>query len=236
MRLASTTLAYNDESIIAGTLRCLEPFVERRIVLLSEKPYFGDGAPPDRTEEIASDLGADVVKGTWPLDHYQRNVGVALCPDVDWIITFDSDEMMTRDEMKRFIDFLSKAAMPAVAILPEIYWRTTDYRLRPKPAYTPILAVRPHVRFNYIRNIDSPYTLWEDGEMHHLSWCDPKDIYKKVMHYAHATDFDGHKWYEENYKTWKKGQMAKLPTGEYATVHNPLPDELQEHLSYGAHA
>lgn len=229
MRLMSTTLAYNDEGVIAGTLKCLEKFVERRIVLISEKPYFGEESEPDRTEEICNDLGAEVVKGVWPLDHHQRTLGVLLCQDADWIITFDSDEMMTESEMNQFIEFLSKTDAPAVACRPEVYWRTTDYRLRPIPDYAPILAVRPSVRFNYIRNIDSPFDLYT-GTMHHLSWCNPKDIYKKVINYAHATDFDGEKWYKENYLTWQEGQKAKLPTEEFDVIKQPLPKELEEYL------
>lgn len=232
LRLAANTLAYNDEGIIAGTLRCLAPYVERHIVLISEEPYFGEPSPPDNTEAIANALGAQVVKGTWPLDHHQRNVGVQLCQDVDWIITFDSDEMMTRDELDAFIKFLGETPMPAVAVKPEVYWKTTDFRLRPKPDYTPILAVRPEVAFTYIRNINSPYALWE-GDMHHVSWCAPKDIYKKVIHYAHATDFNGHSWYHEKYVPWKEGETAKLPTGEFTVIKKPLPEELQAHLTEG---
>ena len=170
MKLASTTLAYNDEGIIAGTLQCLAPFVDKQIVLISDRPYFGEPSPPDNTESICNSLGADVVKSFWSLDHHQRNVGVELAQDYDWILTFDSDEMMTAEELIAFIKFLETTPQPAVAVKPDVYWQTTDYRLVPKPDYTPILAVRPSVKFTHIRNIDSPYALY-DGNMHHLSWA-----------------------------------------------------------------
>ena len=232
MKLASVTLAYNDETTIGGTLRCLKPFVETQIVLISEKPYFGKETEPDRTEEIALDLGAEVVKGEWSLDHDQRSLGNSLCSDCDWVLAFDSDEMMEFKELDRFIRFLETAETPAVGIQPEIYWYDIYHRLRPKPSYTPIIAMKPSVRFTYIRNIDSPFQLYDGGEMHHLSWCKPKDIYKKVTSYAHATDFDGEKWYMDKFLKWEEGMRAELPDGTYDVIYNPLPEELKKHLTY----
>ncbi len=232
MNIGAVTLAYQDESIIAGTIKCLEQFVDTHIVLLSEKPYFGEGGEPDATEEIALDLGADVVKGTWDLDHYQRNLGNNLLSDMDWILTFDSDEMMTAEDVKKLITFLHQTKEDAILIKPEIYWRTTDYRLRPHPSYCPPIAMRPNVRFTHIRCIDSPYEIWNGGEMHHLSWCEPKDIKKKITCYAHALEQDWATWYKEKYLKWKEGDMVEFPYGENHTAeYNPLPRELNEYLS-----
>ncbi len=229
MRFGAVTLAYNDEGVIAGTLKCLAPFVDRHLVLISEKPYFGEPSPPDRTEEIADSLGAEIIKGTWSLDNFQRTLGNSLLNDCDWVFTFDSDEMMTQDELKKLILFLQNLEIPAVAVQPEVYWKTTDYRLRPIPAYTPIIATRPTVRFTHIRNIDSPYVLWK-GEMHHLSWCAPKDIHKKVTAYAHAPEFDGEAWHREKYLGWEEGQPVELPDSIFEAVRNPLPEELKQYL------
>lgn len=231
MKIGAVTLAYNDEAIIGGTLRNLKPFVDRHIVLISEKPYFGKQSPADRTGDIAEELGADVIRGSWPLDNFQRNIGNVMCADCDWVLGFDSDEMMTGADIEKLLSILGEIKIPAVGINPEVYWKTTDYRLRPKPTYCPIIAMKPRVRFTHIRNIDSEYTVTDRVEMHHLSWCDPKDIYKKVTCYAHAPDFDGAKWYEEKYKKWEPGMKAELPDGAYDAIKYPLPDELKKCLS-----
>lgn len=231
MRLVANTLAYNDEGVITGTIKCLAPYVDRHVVLISEEPYFGEPSAPDCTEEICMIHDVEIIKGTWPLDHFQRNVGVVVSQDADWIITFDSDEMMTHEQMENFIKFLEKTDAQAVCLKPEVYWKTTDYRLRPIPDYAPVLAVRPSVRFTYIRNINTPFALFDEGGMHHLSWCAPKDIYKKVIHYAHATDFNGHEWYKEKYCMWNPLQPAELPTATYDVIKKPLPQELKEYLN-----
>jgi hypothetical protein len=235
MRVAGVTLAYNDEGVIRGTLRSLKPFVDKHIVLISEIPYYGEHKPPDRTEDICHEEGAEVVKGSWVLDHYQRNVGNQLCQDCDWILGFDSDEMMTEKQMEMFLGFLGRVNADAISNKPEIYWKTTDYRLRPFPGYTPIIAMRPKVRFTHIRNIDHPFVEYNDP-MHHLSWCAPKDIHKKVTNYAHAPDYNWEEWYWDFYDKWdfEKDKTVTFPGGDsYEAIKKPLPKELLEHLKIG---
>lgn len=226
MKIAAVTLAYNDSGVIAGTIKCLKDYVDQHFVIISEKPYFGEAMENDNTDVIAEGLGAEVIKGTWPLDHYQRNLGNSLADGYDWVLTFDSDEMMTRSELDKLMVFLKTADKDCYCVKPEIYWFNTDYVLRPIPEYCPVVFMRPHVRFDYIRNVRGEFSFYE-GEMHHLSWCYPKDILKKVRHYAHATDFNGEEWYKNNYVGWREGQDAHLPTGVYQTLKKPLPEELR---------
>lgn len=228
MRIGAVTLAYNDQDIIRGTLRCLKPFVDKHVVLISEKPYFGEAAEPDNTMKYCIEEDVEVIKGTWDLDHYQRNVGSVVCSDCDWIIGFDSDEMMTSEQLERFIAFLGRTDAVAVCNTPKIYWGTTSYILKPYPGYQPIIAYRPSVKFTYIRNIDSPFVEYHDP-MHHLSWCKPKDIYKKIKHYAHANDYDWESWYHNVYEKWSaRNPEVVFPGGDkYTAVYEPLPEELK---------
>ncbi len=229
MRIAAVTLAYNDETIIGGTIKCLKDFVDEHFVILSEKPYFGHAAPMDKTREVAESLGAHVISGVWPLDHYQRNLGNMLAKGYDWVLTFDSDELMTKEELTKLVKFLETAPLDAYTVKPEVYWQTFDYRLRPIPEYEPVIATRPHVRFNYIRNIEGAFGKY-DGIMHHVSWCAPKDVHKKVINYAHATDFNGEEWYQKHYLNWRAGDPVVLPTDTFKAVYNPLPEELRRHF------
>jgi hypothetical protein len=230
MRIGAVTLAYNDEDVIEGTIKCLRHFVDRHVVLISEKPYFGEPAPPDRTEEICEDLDCEVIKGVWELDHQQRTLGNKMLSDCDWVITFDSDEMMTKDEMEQFISFLETAQSDAITCLPTVYWKDINHILYPKPDYQPVIATRPSVEFIYIRNVNCPFQIYP-GDMHHLSWCYPKDIYKKVTNYAHATDFDGKQWYVENYVNWNSdSDHACLPDKTYGVKKQSLPQELADYL------
>lgn len=231
MIIDAVTLCYNDEGTIGATIKCLKPFVRRHWVMMSEKPYFGALAFPDRSEQICKELGATVVKGTWALDHFQRNAGQSLCSGADWIMAFDSDELVTSEGAEDLIRFAEKTHQSAICNTPEVYWFDTDHILSPRSQYSPPIMVKPHVRFPYIRNIDCNYDMWE-GTMHHLSWCNPKDIRKKVLNYAHASDFkDADKWYDNVYKKWEYPNPAVMPDGVvYPVIKQPLPQELKDLL------
>lgn len=232
MKIGAVTLAYNDEATISGTIKCLKDVVDKHIVLISEKPYFGESSEADRTEEICRDLDVEVIKGVWELDHKQRTLGNIMCSDCDWVLGFDSDEMMTRVELDKLVKHLEVTKSQAVAIRPLVYWKTTDFILDPKPDYAPIIAMKPSVKFSYIRNINSPFEI-VDLEMHHLSWCYPKDILKKVTTYAHATDFNGEQWYDTQYLPWKESRgYALMPDKSiYNVIKKPLPKELCQYLA-----
>lgn len=236
MRIGVVTPAYNDEDVIRGTIRSLKPFVDKHIVLISEKPYFGNYSEPDKTFQYCMDEEVEVIKGVWELDHYQRNLGISLCQDCDWVLTFDSDEMLTKEGMEKLIEALKETDADALVLKPKIYWNTTDYILSPDPGFMPIVAVRPNIKFIHIRNIEACkidiYTN-EDNPMHHLSWCSPKDIYKKVKCYAHAPDYDWETWYQDYYKHWdfNKDSSVIFPDGDkYEAIYKPLPKELLDLL------
>jgi len=227
MKIKSVILAYNDEETIGAVIKCIKPFVDEIVVMLSERPYFGVPEAPDNTEEICLSLDVNVVKGYWKLDHYQRNTGKKILKDCDWIIYLDSDELIDNKNIIYLLDFLKNTNDNAVTVLPRVYWKTIDYILDPPASFDPIIAARPHVDFHYIRNVNSSYVRW-DGEMHHLSWCSPKDIKKKVTTYAHASDFDGEKWFNDRYEKWNYGDDVIMPNGEvFKTKLFPLPDDLR---------
>lgn len=235
IKLNSVTLALNDEDTIAGTINCLKPFVDRHLVLISEKSYYGDVLDNGETEKVCDKLGVETIKGFWKLDHFQRSLGNQMVSDCDWVMTLDSDEMIDSDNMKKLIKLMEDAPSDvyAIGVRPEVYFKTTDYVLRPIPDYIPIIATRPFVRFPYIRNIDHPFKLVDDIIMHHVSWASPKDVYKKVTCYAHATDFDGKNWYEKHYKDIipENNKTIELPNSMYVLKYQPLPEELKRCLN-----
>lgn len=227
MKFGAVTLALNDEDTIAGTINCLKGHVDYHIILISEKSYFGEVYDNGKTEKICDDLGVDYIKGFWPLDHFQRTLGNKMCfkQGCDWVLTFDSDELMDAENINILKEDILRTDKAALVCRPECYWKTTDYVLRPIPDYMPVIATKSDVNFTYIRNIGVPFDVTR-ALMHHVSWSSPKDVYKKVTCYAHATDFDGKTWYKNNYETWQYGQKATLPDKQYDVLLQPLPTEL----------
>jgi hypothetical protein len=138
--------------------------------------------------------------------------------------------MMEARQIERLIRFTEKCPVPAIGVRPEVYWRDIDHVLVPKPEYEPIVMMRPSVRFWLIRNIDCKYCK-STVDMHHLSWCEPKDVLKKVTNYAHATDFSNPvEWYNKYYLGWKEGDKAVMPSITCDVERKPLPKELRDLL------
>lgn len=230
MKLGAVTPVFNEENLITGCIMCLKPFVDRHVICVSERPYFGEERDLDRTADIAEELGACVVKGVWPMDHMQRNTGIAMLQDCDWIICTDVDMWLTKQDMAKLVSRLEKAECDAFIISQHSYWHDVNHVLE-GDNFKPVIAVRPHAKFWHIGNIDCPVEVIEDICVHHINWCSPKDIYKKVTTYSHADEFNGEDWYKEKYLKWEYGQKAILPNGEKFDVKKKrLPDNLRVFL------
>ena len=92
MRVGAVSLVYNEEKLVKGCIRSYKPFVDRHIIAVGTKPYFGAPEPLDNSAKIASDEGAEVLMGQWKLDHQQRNAALELFDDsYDWILISDVD-------------------------------------------------------------------------------------------------------------------------------------------------
>lgn len=238
MKLGAVTTAYRDEETIRGTLACLAPFVEKHFVLISEHPFNGPDLPPDRTEEICREFpNVEVIRGVWP-EHVMRNVGIELCRDFDWMIGFDADEMMTARDLARLKLHLKSTKYDAVGFISKVYWHSPEYRFDPDPDHIKVCVIRVNSPLKYVEKqcVNGPFEILNYRQFpfithHHLSWSAPKDILRKVIHYNHATEFNGRSWHKNFYENWKPGEPVFQPFGtKWEAVLDPLPDELKKLL------
>jgi len=230
MKLGAITPVYNEENLINGCIKCLEPFVDNHIVLVSDKPYFGENEPPDNTAKIAEDLGANVINGYWSLDHEQRNTGISLLQDYDWIICTDVDMWLTSRDLSNLIEVLDNTDRDSFVIPQISYWKDIEHTIVDDD-FMPVIAIRPNVRFTHIGCIDRPATILNNCVVHHINWCEPKNIYKKVTTYSHSPEFDGKTWYKEHYETWNDSMdYAVLPNKKFKIKKEGLPNELRKFL------
>lgn len=233
MKLGAVTMAYRDQETIRGTLACLNPFVDKHYVFINERPFYGKYEEPDSTEAICNEFDkVEVIKGHW-LEHQSRNIGIDLCSDCDWMIGFDADEMIEPSHMERLIKLLGEVKEDAVGFRSKVYWHSTDYRFDPYPDHIKVCITRGKARYWEKQCINVPYYVIDRADIlhHHLSYCEPKNIYRKVTCYNHANEFDGKKWYEEHFANWKPGMPVYQPFGtEWQAVYDPLPDSLKRLL------
>lgn len=238
MKLAAVTMAYRDQETIKGTIACLAPFVEKHFVFINERPYYGQLEPPDKTEEICASFNhVEIIKGNWE-EHILRNIGITLCKDFDWMIGFDADEMISAPDMGNLIDYLSKTKAAAVGFISKVYWKTIDYKFSPDPDHVKVCIIRPSgmVRYYEKQCVNGQYEVIDYKvepfiTHHHLSYCEPKNILRKVTTYAHANEFDGLSWWNKHYNSWEPGKPVVQPFGTvWEAVKDPLPESLRKLL------
>lgn len=228
MKIAGLTIIYNEATLVPGCIESLKPIVDKHLFMVSAKPYFKNDFPQDNTIELIESLGGEVIEGYWSLEHKQRNEGIAMLQDYDWIVCTDADMWLEQSEALKLRDYLSVTKCDAL-VSPQIsYWHDTDHVLVGDD-FQPMIAVKPSVRFAEKACVPCPYDV-APIITHHINWCAPKDIYKKVMTYSHSDEFDGDAWYKQYYLGWKEGQKAVLPNKRFDVALQSLPVELKSYL------
>jgi len=231
MTIGLITVAYREQRFIYKFLKHVPHWVDRKVVLLSQKPWFGEPVKDDGTLGSATAAGGIPIFNTWATEHDQRNTGVSLLEDCDWVIVLDPDEFLSNEDWDKLKDFLRTTNADAVVCEGQYtYWKK-GWVADPPKDYQMLIAVRPHVKFVDKRVVNTSYAVapvW----VHHFSWARTnKEVWNKISHYAHAQDFDIKQWYEKVWKRWKPGKMDVHPTTP-ETLHDfkeaELPDELEE--------
>ena len=231
MKVAVVAIALNEERFIGPWLQHIPDWVNTKCVLVSEKPWFGDqNVFRDDTYEVAEANGAMVIKRPWETEHEQRNFGQDLFGDYDWIIVLDPDEFFDDETWLKLHDFMENPAdnNAYCAVSQKVYWKD-GWKADPDRDCTPLILVRPGVRFVDKRVVGTGFGLI-DIYTHHFSWArTDMEVYEKITHYAHANDFDTVKWFNDVWKTWEPGVQDVHPTSP-DTLHNLVRAELPPEL------
>lgn len=230
MKVALTTVAYQEERLIGKFIRHIPEWVDMKIVLLSSKPWIGEVEMPDNTLEKAKAAGGTIVQNYWRDEQSQRNTGQDLCEGYDWVITLDPDEMLDHkgwDNLKTFLETADQDAY--VCDHQRVFYK--DKEVYPHTDYQQIISVRPHVRFVDKRVVGSSYGV-APVELYHFSWSrTDEEILSKIRHYSHANEFDGEKWFREVWKTDRDYDLHPLtPNTLKALIPAKLPTELENLL------
>lgn len=229
MTIGLITVAYREKRFIWKFLRHIPRWVDQKVVLVSEKPWFGEEEPDDGTITAVTNSSSIPVFSTWRTEEDQRNTGVSLLEECDWIIVLDPDEFLSDADWNKLYEFLETTDADAVVCEGQYtYWKK-GWVADPPRDYQMLIAVRPHVKFVDKRVVNTGYAVapvW----VHHFSWAKTdKEVWSKITHYAHADDFDTKKWFEEVWKKWKPGMIDVHPTTA-STLHDFIPAKLPSEL------
>lgn len=216
MKVASVLTCFNEERFIKKHLDHIPDWVEEKVVLLSEEPWYGTNDEPDKSEELAIEAGATLLKYKWLTETSQRNAGQEYLDDYDWILNLEPDEFLSNEDWNKLREFLEDATGDAYAINQRVFWGQ-GYESDPPEDFVPIIVTRPKVRFIDKRCIDSNWSVLPDITLLHFAWArTDKEIWKKISHYSHAVDFDINDWYQN---VW----LARKTENVHPTTPEAIP-------------
>ena len=145
MRIATVAVAYREERLIGKHLSHIPDWVDEKLVLVSQKPWFGDELPDDGTAQIARDHGATVIEYNWRTEEEQRNAGQEYLSDYDWIIVLDPDEFLDDHAWLVLYGYLQYSQDQAHIVEGQYtYWKN-GYVADPPIDYPMLIAVKPTV-------------------------------------------------------------------------------------------
>ena len=236
MKIGVITCAYNEENLIGACINQFKGFPVEHLVLVSKSPWAGEALPPDRTAEIAKNLGAKVIIDDFPPDEGQRHFGLDYFKNMDWCLIVDCDEFYTRDSLDKILDFLKNADKDIYKCEKMLVYFGDLNHIAVRedgPHGPPVVAMRPHMRFSHIRDVDYPDYFIPDTTLYHLSYIRTDvDMKKKIGSWGHASEIlPG--WYENVWLKWTPDMMNFHPTAPnifHKSEYNPLPNEIKKLL------
>jgi glycosyltransferase involved in cell wall biosynthesis len=223
MSFSVCTVAYNECEWIEACIEQFRPWGLRHLVLVSDTPWNGAGAPDDGTADIARNAGAEVQTGHWPSESAQRNWGLDCLSGSKYVLIVDADELYSESSITRLLTILEGSGEVGFrAAEMQTYWKTTEYAFSPPDRWEPpVIAIDPRAtRFYKHRQVESevagsperlpaaPITL------HHMSWVksDGK-VLEKIRSFSHSTQMRPG-WYDNVWLKWSR-EMEGLDVSPY---------------------
>lgn len=251
-KYAVCMIAHKEKDIIEQAINQWAGFVDKVLVLVSNKSWNGNSIGDDDTIAIANRCADEVVVGEWKTEAEQRSWGLARLYDYDYVIMVDPDEFFTEVDKQKIISELNKPAhleytpdfqnlskVPAFKYKSIItYWKTLDYILDPPDEYKNTIVIDPkqlycyeHRQFKpgYSEYATTPYVGCIDVTCHHLSWVKTDEkVKEKIASFSHA-DSVYKDWYEDIWLGWKPGdniQLRPYGTDKSMAVKYEAPKEI----------
>lgn len=221
------TIAYNEERLIKPFLQHIPSWVDDRVVLVSTKPWQGTIDAQDSTADIARQMGASVIENYWRNEADQRNTGMDLLSDCDWVIVLDPDEFLDNKGWEALYDSCQKESGNAyVTFHQRVFYK--DKEVSPHTDYKQVILVKPTVQFIENRIVNQGFDE-VPVELYHFSWARTnEEIWSKISHYSHAHEMDIEKWYKEVWLADKTENLhPKTPSTLRALIGAKLPPELE---------
>jgi len=222
---------------IAASIKSIEPFVDKIIILYTKDPSYGFGTSmqcPESEEEIKNEAFSVSDKIEWVNLNGSRNESdhrgniMRYTSGYDVLLAMDTDEVWNQESLERCINETYNGTSWRRNVLGFVnFWRSFDWA-----CYDGFQPARLF-KINAGNTIEEPI----NGTIYHFGYAQSD----KIMNYKF--EIHGHKnelkpgWLQNTYYTWEPGKKDLHPVcdvwGEAVPFDkNTLPGYLKEHLNF----
>lgn len=201
MKLASLTVAHNEEDLIGGCLDLLD--VDFKLVIIPKRTFSGiEVLNADKTNRIAYDRGASVVYVDIASEAECRNFGLKLLNKMgyDYALIVDADEWWSKEAIKDIKNHIELLPVDAYKAKLDFFFKRPTWKIEGMRNDRAIVCIRTDKKFNtkYPRRFYGA-KLIDIGTIYHFSYVrTPEKIKEKLESFSHSKEVDLN-WYDDVY-------------------------------------
>lgn len=235
-RIASLTVAFNEEELIGGCLDLLD--VAYKLVLIPKKTFSGRNiARFDDTEKIAKNKGAKVIFTDTKNEPETRNFGLAylLRLGYEYALIVDSDEYWPRSTQKEMSRIITRKPTDAYKADLCFFFKRPNWKIDGMRNNRAIIAIRTDKTFSTDRprKFSGKTEYVNPGSIYHFSFVRRAEkIKEKIESFSHAHEIRDN-WYNDTYLPFTPDAKNFHPVnpGEYPRcIEYKLPEEIADKI------
>lgn len=228
MKIGVSVTAFNEKHAV-NIVKHFEPYVDRVVVTVTEKPWYGEAKPDNTAERLVNETNAVVWRNNWEHEHEQRNDAMRLLRDMDYVIVSHCDTWFTAQDLVKLKGMNLTDLHYATRTY--TYWKDLDTIIYPH-LLLPTIIVRSDADFHHLLNIhdQTPDPEVLNITCHHVSWVKTDgEVLEKIQSYSHADEIRD-EWFDKIWKNWHPDMTNFGPTTPHdfqEARHYSLPQELR---------
>ena len=206
-------------------------------VFVSRLPWHDQPGDWEAAAAVAREAGAEVIFGEWTSELTHRQAAFAWLAEQGHTHTLipDGDEIIEPRLLETLHLLAEHELAERVYVHWDTYWKSPEYVIRPREAFTPLLLVDLRqaypVQNRHFEGGRSLLLSPDYGLVHHLSYVGPDSrIRRKISTWGHRDEVVAG-WYEQVWRAWDADKMLRHlhPTHPQAygyTERIPMPEIL----------
>ena len=214
LRVATAFILHDDAYYLAPSIQSFQEAGEV-FAFVSRVPWHDQPGDWEAAAQIAQEAGAEVVLGDWRSELEHRQFALSYLREKGYTHTLipDGDEIIEPALLQHLLQIAAVGLADRVYVHWDTYWKSPEYVIRPREAFTPCLLLDLRVAEPVGgRNFTGGRSLLlgpEYGLVHHLSYVGPDSrIRRKLATWGHKNEvLPG--WWEQVWQAWDADKLLQ---------------------------